>query len=472
MIGEAAAGVRPRHDHHALVVQHPDGLHDLVIRAAIGGVVAGRGGVDPRRLHAPLRPDRHVADIVHRTFRHLAVAVGEQVFVNAERDVDRHFPLDHQVDRVLHLGTVQVEPGKALKRGQAEQRARVLGRLDHPSQHELVDVGHLVEARADHLVGVRKGWDVPGDLESQAVRFLHHRRHPVGIHAVIGLDAPITPRRIPARGVDCLRLAVHQDAVIGAERALALDKAGADDAGAGNDAAVDPVDQFVEHGIVVAHVAHRRDAGDQVEEGTFLAGMGMHFIHAGDQRAAAAVDHDFALGRRAVDRFDRRDPVAPDDDGNRRRQSLGPGIEDPDVADADRPVIAVRDLLLDVDEAVGRPLGGKRLQPPGLSFIAGAHDHETRAYGCEHFAVRVQQDRVGRCVDASQIVARDLERAAIAAHVQRLPLGQPQRAFRQRGEGGSARLQDRAGIEACRPGAAALRDIEGAVLGGGAALAC
>ena len=88
--------------------------------------------------------------------------------MDAQGGVDGHFALDHQLDGVLHLGALQSRAGKALERRQAKERARVLARVDHPAQHELVDVGHLVVARVDHVVGGREGRDVARHAHAQA----------------------------------------------------------------------------------------------------------------------------------------------------------------------------------------------------------------------------------------------------------------------------------------------------------------
>ncbi len=65
---------------------------------------------------------------------------------------------------------MKVELRQPLQRRQPEQRARVLVLLDDPAEHELVDVGHLVEAGLDHLVGGGEGWNVPRDAHAELVR--------------------------------------------------------------------------------------------------------------------------------------------------------------------------------------------------------------------------------------------------------------------------------------------------------------
>src|SRR6185295_14475049 len=100
---------------------------------------------------------------------------------------------------------------------------------------------------------------------SQTVRLASHSGHPGGVHAVVDLDLPVAARTVPAHRVDRLGLARDHDAVVRTERALALDEAAPRHARTADRAARDACDEAVEHGVVVAHVANRGHARDDVE---------------------------------------------------------------------------------------------------------------------------------------------------------------------------------------------------------------
>ena len=168
-------------------------------------------------------------------------------------------------------------------------------------------------------------------------------------------------------------LTVDQNAVVGAERALALDEAGADHVRPADLAAVHSLDELVEHGVVVAHVAHGGDAGDQVEQGAVLAEVRVHLVQAGHQRAAVAVDGHFAGRGGAVERFDRGDLLAADHHrhgavsaevfgSNRRTLLMRTGRRS-----GARPPFPCR-------RSAARPVGGELAQPHLFALVALAHD--------------------------------------------------------------------------------------------------
>ncbi len=199
--------------------------------------------------------------------------------------------------------------------------------------------------------------------------------------------------------------------------------------------------------------------------------MAVHLVHARQQRAAVAVDGDLARRRRLVGRFDGDDPAPVDEHGDRIGELALGRVVEAHVADAHRRLVIVRALLLERDRAVGDPFRGKAAQTLLLTLIALAHHDPGRAERGEQLAFLVEQDRLGRQVDAAQRVAGDGERAALAVHLDRRALLQLQRAARQRGDGHVRLLQEHARVYLFGPRAAALRDVERRRLQLGAALA-
>ena len=285
--------------------------------------------------------------------------------MDRQRGIDGELALRHRVDGAPDGGAGEIHRREALHRREPQQRPRILARLEHPAQHELVDVRELVVAGGDH--GVRRGErrDVAGDAHAEAVGLLHHGRHPGWIDAVVDLDLPVAARAIPAYRVERGGLAVHDDAVVGVERALALDESAARDARPGDGPGLDAGDQPVEHLVGVAHVADRGRAAEQVEQRVFLIEMGVHLEHPRHQRAVAAVNRHLARRGGTRERFDAGDGAAADDDGDRLGQRLRHGIEEPDVRDPDRRSVAMRRRLLDRGQPIRRhaspraPAGGR-----------------------------------------------------------------------------------------------------------------
>ena len=170
-----------------------------------------------------------------------------------------------------------------------------------------------------------------------------HGGNPVGIHRVVDLDLDeIAGIGIGVDGGNGLRLAIDQDAIIGAERALPLDKAAAEDAWSGQLARFNAVDQGAEHLVIIAHIAHAGDAGGDVEHGTGLAHMRVHFEQAGDERSATAVDLDLTGSGWHIERINGSDPLALDHDRDRGAERLGGRVEDAHIADPHRGAVIMR----------------------------------------------------------------------------------------------------------------------------------
>ena len=230
--------------------------------------------------------------------------------------------------------------------------------------------------------------------------------------------------------------------------------------GAADLARVHPPDQPVEHGVVVAHIPHGGDARDQVQQRLVLLQVGVHLVHAGDQGPASAVDSHLTGRLGAVGGFDGGDHLVVDQHRHRLCQRSGLRVEQADVCDADGGVVAMRHLLLDVDEPAGRPVGGQSAQPGLLALIALADHDKAGVDGGEEAAIAVEEHGLGREVDAGQIVSRDLDHAAVAVDRERLAFLQAQRAAGERRRGHTRTLQQDPGVDLVRPWAAALGDIK------------
>ena len=225
-------------------------------------------------------------------------------------------------------------------------------------------------------------------------------------------------------------------------------------------AGVDLLDQAIEHGVVIAHVADGRRPRHQVEQRAVLLQVRVHFVHAGHERAARAVDADLARRRRAVQRLNCSNRSAVHDDAHRSGQSLGLWIKDADVTDADGRAIAMRHGFFDIDEALLLPARREAAQARLLALISLTHHDRAGTDRGEQLALVVQQKRLRREIDAAERVARDGQGAALALHLDVLTLFQPQRAAGERRQGLARRLQEGAGIDPLRPRAAGLSHIE------------
>lgn len=110
-------------------------------------------------------------EIIDSPGRNLAVAPQRHLLVNSERRIDGNLAIHHHVDGVLDLGALQIQGGQALQGGQTEQRARVLGGLNHPAECELIDrieQSDVADANGprvvmrDLMVGFHKALAQPG----------------------------------------------------------------------------------------------------------------------------------------------------------------------------------------------------------------------------------------------------------------------------------------------------------------------
>ena len=272
----------------------------------------------------------------------------------------------------------------------------------------------------------------PCHAHPEEVRFLHHRRDPRGVHAVVNFDLPVAARPVPAHRVDRGLLAVDHDAVVVAELALPFDEAGSDDVRPADFTGLRSREEPVEHLVVVPHVADRGDSVHELEQRGVPPHVTVHLEEPSDQRSSGAVDGDLSRRRRALRRLDGDDLAPPHEDGREGRQRLGLRIEDPDVLDANRASVPVGYLLLDLDQARGRPVGGRLPEPNLLPLVPFANDDEVRADVREEVAVPVDEQRLRRQIDPREIVPRDLERPRLPLHGQRLPLLEAQGPTRER----------------------------------------
>ena len=178
-------------------------------------------------------------------------------------------------------------------------------------------------------------------------------------------------------------------------------------------------DQLVEHRVVVAHVAHGGDAGQQIEQRVVLAEVRVHLVHAGDQRAAGAVDGDLAGRRRTVERLDRGDLLAADDHAHRLGQRAGLGIEQPDVADAHRRRRSgARPRAVSRRSARCSSLRRACAVVPPRPRSPCAHHDRVRRHRANRSPLASSNIVSGVRSDARKVIARDLERAAFALDVQ------------------------------------------------------
>ena len=293
MEGEGAACVGSRHQHYPAPVHFGERFHNLGEGGDILGALARGVGTEQRLLQAALLRWRHVIDIVKRAWVRLAVERGEAELMDPDSRFVRHLFGHHAIECRRNLRPVHINRREALHRGEAEQRSRVFTGIENPAEHQLIDMGDLVIARRDHRICARESGNVPGNAQATAVCFGGHRRNPGRVHRIVDLDLPVSARGIPAHRINRFGFSRGKNAISRRKRALALDKTAACHARASNFTLADALDQFIEHRVVVAHIAHRSDTGEHVEQRIFLPQMGMGIGEAGDQRAEIALDHGF-----------------------------------------------------------------------------------------------------------------------------------------------------------------------------------
>jgi hypothetical protein len=127
---------------------------------------------------------------------------------------------------------------------------------------------------------------------------------------------------------------------------LAFDEARADHVRAVTGAVLDLLDQVIEDRVVVAHVAHLVMPASTLSRASSCCRWIVHVVHAGDQRAAGAVDVT-SPGVADCQRFDRGDLLALTSTDTGLGQGRGLRIEQAHVADAHRAGVAMRRLMLE-----------------------------------------------------------------------------------------------------------------------------
>ncbi len=160
----------------------------------------------------------------------------------------------HLVQGRLDQVAVQVERGKSLHRGEAEEGACVFSLVQDPAKHQLIDVRDLVETGIDHGVCSRKSWHMAGYAHAEIVGFANDGIRPFGIHGIVQLHLRIAARGIPTHKIDgCLLVGCDFTRRCG-EFGFALDKSRPADARSRDNTIVDPFDQPVQDFVLISHV--------------------------------------------------------------------------------------------------------------------------------------------------------------------------------------------------------------------------
>ena len=190
-------------------------------------------------------------------------------------------------------------------------------------------------------------------------RFLNHRMDPFALHGVIDFDLEKLTIGVAFHCFNRFFLGRDQFAIIGAERAFALNETTPNNTRSRQSPAFNLAVQLTKDVIAIAHITNGCDASRNIQQGTILTQMAVHFIHASNECPASAVNNGCIRRDRRARLNHVANAIAVDDNRFGRRQAFGLWIEDTDIIDTNGRIEILGNARLNVFKATRRVFSRK-----------------------------------------------------------------------------------------------------------------